>query len=69
MEEKILIEFDENGEIVVETRGIKGKACLDDVKDLLEGVATITHEHKTDEYYSGNSIKNVIDSRIEVKKR
>lgn len=69
MEEQIVIDFDENGEIIVNTKGIKGKACIDDVKRLLEDIATITHEHKTDEYYMGGHTKRVVENEIKVGRR
>lgn len=68
MEEKIVLEFDENGEIVVETKGIRGASCLDDVKKLLEGVAVITHEHKASEFYSGAKVTSTTEAKVKVRR-
>lgn len=54
-EEKINIEIDENGEVFVETDGIKGPACIKEVEKLLNELAFISDTNKSDEYYMDNS--------------
>ena len=69
MQEEIEIEFNDDGEIVVKTEGMKGPVCLSEVTRLLEGLATITNERKTDEYYSEISVDRAIQEKTKVGKR
>lgn len=36
---------------MVETRGILGPSCLEEVNKLLKEIASVTEVRKTDEYY------------------
>lgn len=49
-EERITITINEDGSLNVETEGLKGEACLDEVNALLDEVANIKEIKKTDEY-------------------
>ncbi|WP_062399203.1 DUF2997 domain-containing protein [Methanogenium cariaci] len=55
MSEEITIEIDENGEIFIETNGIKGPACIAQVEELLKELAIVSDTNKSDEYYMENS--------------
>ena len=55
MTEEISIEIDENGEIFIETHGIKGPVCIDQVENLLKDLAIVSEINKSDEYYMDNS--------------
>jgi hypothetical protein len=48
---RVTIKIDEKGEIKVETRGMLGPACLDEVLKILQENAAVTEIRKTDEYY------------------
>lgn len=54
MTEEISIEIDENGEIFIETNGIRGPACIDQVEELLKDLAVVSDTNKSDEYYMEN---------------
>ncbi|WP_204415431.1 DUF2997 domain-containing protein [Bacillus tianshenii] len=54
-EVKVVIEFSEDGEIVAETHGIKGEACLTELELLLKDLAEIESVDKTGEYYQTSS--------------
>lgn len=54
-EEIINIDIDENGEIFIETNGIKGPACTEEVEKLLKELAIVTDTNKSDEYFMENS--------------
>lgn len=57
--EKIVVKIQVNGEIQVETLGIKGEACLD-VIDLMEQLlqAETVDSSFTEEYYEQKIINN-----------
>ena len=50
-EEKIIIKVDENGNLTMETKGIEGPACIEEINKLLDDNILIIESHKTDEYY------------------
>ena len=54
MTEEISIEIDENGEIFIETNGIRGPACIDQVEELLKDLAVVSAPNKSEEYYMEN---------------
>jgi len=68
MEEKIIIEIDENGRIMAEADNFTGPVCLSQIEELLSDIAEIQHVKKTDGYYKEavvqvskqnvNSVKN-----------
>jgi hypothetical protein len=51
--EKIEIEllFTPDGEVRLETRGLKGKTCLDETESLERALGTVKERQKTSEYY------------------
>ncbi len=55
-EEKIILKVDDNGDLTIETKGIVGPACIEEVKKLLSESITIVDSHKTDEYYMEGKI-------------
>ncbi len=67
-EEKIIIKIDEKGELVLETKGIKGPTCLDEALKILEDLALITEVRKTDEYYMEGKVKVQTNVKVEVRK-
>lgn len=54
-EEIINIDIDENGAIFIETNGIKGPACVEEVERLFKELALVTDTNKSDEYFMENS--------------
>lgn len=57
-EEKIIIRInEETGEIDIETKGILGPSCFDEVDKILKDNATVYESHKTDEYYRSPEVK------------
>ena len=46
-----------DGEIKLETHGVKGKACLDMLEELLGEIVEITETTPTDEYYQGDEVE------------
>ncbi len=53
MAEKIEIEllFTPDGEVRLETRGLKGKTCLAETESLERALGTVKERQKTSEYY------------------
>jgi hypothetical protein len=51
--EKIEIEllFTPDGEVRLETRGLKGKTCLDETESLERALGTVKERQRTSEYY------------------
>jgi hypothetical protein len=51
--EKVEIElvFTPEGEVRMETRGLKGKACLTETETLERALGTVKERTKTSEYY------------------
>jgi bifunctional N-acetylglucosamine-1-phosphate-uridyltransferase/glucosamine-1-phosphate-acetyltransferase GlmU-like protein len=69
MEEgKIVIKIDEKGEITFETSKVKGPACIEQMKELLEEIAFIKEVNKTDEYYMKDNVIIKDNQKQEVKK-
>lgn len=66
-EGKITIKINEKGEMVIETHGIHGPACMEEVNILLEEMAAITEVNKTDEYYLRPKTLFKTDVRKEVR--
>ena len=67
-QEKITIKINKKGELVLETNGIMGPACMEEAKKLLEKVALITEVNKTDEFYQQATVKVKQNSHVEVGK-
>lgn len=55
-EEKIILKIDDKGDLTIETKGIVGPACIEEVKKLLSESIAIVDSHKTDEYYMEEKI-------------
>ena len=52
MDEEIRIEIDtETGKMKIKTEGIKGEACVEEVKTLIDNLAMAINWEHTDEYY------------------
>jgi hypothetical protein len=51
--DKIEIEllFTPDGEVRIETRGLKGKTCMDETEALERAVGTVKEREKTSEFY------------------
>ena len=63
-EEKIIVKIDENGELFIETKGIRGPSCIAEVKKLLDEDAEITSLNKTDEFYQDQELSANTQSKI-----
>jgi len=61
-EETIIVNFDDNGDPIIEAKGIKGASCKDITKFLEKGLGVITSDNKTPEYYE--RLVNVAKVRI-----
>jgi hypothetical protein len=48
---EIEIVFSPEGEVRLETRGLKGKTCLEETAALEKALGTVTGRTKTSEYY------------------
>lgn len=46
-----------DGEIKLETHGVKGKPCLDMLEELLGEIVEITETTLTDEYHQGDEVE------------
>ena len=68
-EERIQIIINEKGELIVESHGIQGPKCIDEIHKLLEDIALSVELEKTDEYYMGGdvTIQKKVDVRRELK--
>lgn len=56
-EYKIEIEIDEKGNIVAETKGIKGKICADELNKVLKNIEGKKEGKWTKDYYEPQSVK------------
>jgi hypothetical protein len=59
-EVKIIIELTEDGEMIAETKGIKGEACLTELEALMEELAEIESVDKSGEYYQKETAQNTL---------
>jgi hypothetical protein len=48
---EIELVFTPEGEVRLETRGLKGKTCLTETEALEKALGTVTDRQKTSEYY------------------
>lgn len=48
---QILIEIDVDGEIKMETKGLKGPSCMEELEVLMQNIAGEKEIKKTQEYY------------------
>lgn len=67
-DEKIKVIIDENGEIFVETDGILGPACVDEIAKIMKDAAIAVEANKTDEYHMGQLVKPAQKQRAGSKK-
>jgi len=59
MDEEIIIEINsETGQLNINTEGIKGELCVDEVNKLIDGLAMATEWNLTDEYYQEAQARN-----------
>ncbi|MBL8966509.1 MAG: DUF2997 domain-containing protein [Spirochaetaceae bacterium] len=54
-DEKIVVVIDEDGGIIAETSGFQGKACIETLAKLLDGLGDETGRKNKDEYYEGRA--------------
>ena len=59
--EKIILNIDQAGNVTVETKGVKGKGCLNVSKFLEEALGNTTEIKRTGEYYA-----EVLEERVRV---
>jgi hypothetical protein len=59
--EKIILNIDQTGNVTVETKGIKGKKCMDVSKFIEEALGNTIDLKKTSEYYA-----DAIDEKVKV---
>jgi hypothetical protein len=59
--EKIILNIDQAGNVTVETKGVKGKGCLDVSKFIEEALGNVAELKKTSEYYA-----DVLEERVRV---
>lgn len=50
--EKIILNIDQAGNVTVETKGIKGKSCVDASRFIEEALGNTTELKRTSEYYA-----------------
>lgn len=66
-EQKIIIRANEKGELSVETKGIHGPTCVDEINKLLDEIAFITDRKNTDEYYMKGTVKAQSNVKVGLK--
>lgn len=64
---KVTIRINEKGEIELETRGMPGPVCLEEVNKLLEEIVAVTDVKKTDEYYMKPKVRTRQRAKEKVK--
>ncbi len=57
MKIQIVIEIDEEDNVTMETHGIKGPKCVDEIKRVTKNLAPIESTQKTKEYYEEDKSK------------
>ena len=67
-DEKIKIVIDENGEIFVETDGILGPACVEEITKIMKDAAIAIEANKTDEYHMEQKVKTTQQQKTGLKK-
>jgi len=67
-EGKISIKIDENGELFIETHGILGPSCIDEITKIMDEIALITEVNKTDEYHMRQSVSQSVKGKQVVKR-
>ena len=60
---EIEIKIDENGEVKMKTRGLKGKKCIDELKSFEKSLGKIKETRKTSEYYEKDTVTSKIRSK------
>lgn len=66
VEERIVVKIDEEGKISAYTEGFQGEACLEQLEELLAGIADLNDIKKTDDYYKKNLVQR--QSKKEIKR-
>jgi hypothetical protein len=56
---QIIVDVSGDGEVRIETRGFKGKACLDETRFLKEALGEETAKELTPAYYGGTVKKHL----------
>ena len=64
---KINIEVSKEGFLKVDANGLKGKACIDTITNLLHGIGLIYEMDKTHEFFEEVSIEelNQVENKIQ----
>lgn len=57
MKIQIVIEIDEDESVTMETHGIKGPKCVEEIKRVTKNLAPIESSQKTKEYYEEDKSK------------
>jgi hypothetical protein len=57
MKYQIIIEIDDEDNVIMETRGIKGNVCVEEIKDITKNFGKIVSSKNTKEYYEKDESK------------
>ena len=60
---EIEVTIDEDGEVKMETHGLKGKKCIDELNSFEKPLGTIKETQKTSEYYEKSSVLSKVRSK------
>jgi hypothetical protein len=52
---ELLVQIGADGRVKIETHGLHGEECVQETKDLLPALGTVTRREKTSEYYRQSS--------------
>jgi len=55
--EVVVFDFSPTGKITVQTKGFRGPACINAVRDIEEGLGEITHLKHTAEYHQSPTLE------------
>jgi hypothetical protein len=58
-EEKIVVKINDQGEIEVETFGIKGPLCVEEINKIIQNIALTVATTKKDEYFMDPEVKTL----------
>lgn len=61
------VEIDENGNIVVDGKGFRGKVCEKELDEILKGIDGKASDKKKPEYFSANKSFRSCNSTIQQK--
>jgi hypothetical protein len=51
------IEIDPDGNVRIETHGLKGEGCLEETESLERVLGTVAERHKTADYYVRSAVR------------